>query len=211
MATAVPVLDGIFQAAEAARCGPAVRLRVEEPVPDELMAQLADEFELWFEDGDEGEIIITGPAGGDAPHQSGRAFRQADEWSELRIMGLARDAQGGYDPPLGRRWVPDASWLSDETLAKLTESQKRGPYWPVAPDFVIEVVSPSQNLAGQRRKMRNWIAAEVRLGMLIAPDDELVELYWGDGRVEAFERPDAVSCDPVMPGFVLRFGRIWRQ
>ena len=206
-ASAVETLEG---AVAAARSGSPVRFRLHGPITDELLEQLADEFGLWFEDGDEGEVIITGPAGGDAPHQSGRVFRQADEWSEFRILGLARDAQGGYDPPFGRRWVPDVSWLSDETLAKLTESQMRGAYWPVAPDFVVEVVSPSQDLADQQGKMRGWIAAEVRLGMLISPDDELVELYWADGRVEAFHRPEAVSCDPVMPGFTLRFDRIWR-
>ncbi len=206
-ASAVETLE---DAVAAARSGPPVRFRLRGPITNELLEQLADEFELWFEDGDEGEVIITGPAGGKSSEDTFEVNVDIGIWVRLADIGKGRDSQGGYDPPLGRRWIPDASWLSDETLAKLTESQMRGAYWPVAPDFVVEVVSPSQDLADQQAKMRNWIAAEVRLGMLISPDDELVELYWADGRVEAFHRPDAVSCDPVMPGFTLRFDRIWR-
>ena len=206
-ASAVETLE---DAVVAARSGPPVRFRPREPIADELLEQLAGEFELWFEDGDEGGVIITGPAGGKSSEDTFEVNVDIGIWVRLADLGKGRDSQGGYDPPLGRRWIPDASWLSDATLAKLTESQMRGAYWPVAPDFVVEVVSPSQDLADQQAKMRDWIAAEVRLGMLISPDDELVELYWADGRVEAFHRSDAVSCDPVMPGFTLRFDRIWR-
>ena len=205
-----PAIETIEDAAEAAREGAPVRFRPSAPVSDEQMERWGDQFELWFEDGEEGEIIITGGAGGDSPNITLEVSIQAANWSVSVLIGLCRDAQGGYHPLLGRRWIPDLSWLSDATLAKLTESQRRGVYWPVAPDFVLEVVSPSQLLSKQREKMRGWIAAEVRLGMLISPDDELVELYWADGRVESFSRPDALSCDPVMPGFTLRFDEIWR-
>ena len=211
MTTATPALEGIRAAVAAARGGATVRFPLREPISDETLARLSVEHGLWFEDGAEGEIIITGPAGGTAPEDTFEVNIDIGIWVRSLNLGKGRDSQGGYDPPLGRRWVPDAGWLSDETLATLSETDKRGPYWPVAPDFVVEVVSPSQSLAAQREKMRAWIAAEVKLGMLISPDDELVELYRADGSIETFDCPESVSCDPVMPGFTLRFDRIWRQ
>ena len=205
-----PAIETIEDAAEAAREGPPVRFRLSSPASDEQLAQWAGRFELWFEDGEEGEIIITGPPGGLASDHTSEIVADMIFWSRSSGGGRARESQRGFHPPFGRRWIPDASWVSDETLAKLTEAQKRLPFWPIAPDFVLEVVSPSQRLSKQREKMRGWIAAEVRLGMLISPDDELVELYRADGSVEVFHRPDDVSCDPVMPGFTMTFERIWR-
>ena len=136
---------------------------------------------------------------------------QIAEWSRDPAPGMGLDSRGGYDPPNGKPLVPHVSWMSEATAASLTEDQMRRAYWPVAPEFVFEAVGPDQPLAEQQEKARDWIASGVRPALLISRDEELVELHWGDGRVERFERPDAVSCDPVMPGFVLRFGRIWRQ
>ena len=206
-----PVIKGIEEAAAAAWDGPPVRIDAGIPVTSDLLEWLSDQYEdLWFEAGDEREIIVTGLAGGAARWIGALIATQIQLWVQAGGSGAAADAQGGYHPPKGRPRGPDISWLSDATLGLLTESQMRRRFWPVAPDFVVEIVSPSQKLADQQEKMREWITAEVRLGMLISPDDELVELYWADGRVEAFDRPDAVSCDPVMPGFTLRFDRIWR-
>ena len=206
-----PAIKGIEEAAAAAWDGPPVRIDAGVPVTSDLLEWLSDQYEdLWFEAGDEREIIITGLAGGAVAGIGAWIAHQIHAWIESSGGGAAADAQGGYHPPKGRPRGPDISWLSDATLSLLTESQMRRRFWPVAPDFVVEIVSPSQKLADQQQKMREWITAEVQLGMLISPDDELVELYWADGRVEAFDRPDAVSCDPVMPGFTLRFDRIWR-
>ena len=206
-----PAIKGIEEAAAAAWDGPPVRIDAGVPVTSDLLEWLSDQYEdLWFEAGDEREIIITGLAGGAVAGIGAWIAYQIHTWIESSGGGATADAQAGYHPPKGRPRGPDISWLSDATLSLLTESQMRRRFWPVAPDFVIEIVSPSQKLADQQQKMREWITAEVRLGMLILPDDELVELYWADGRVDAFYRPDAVSCDPVMPGFTLRFDRIWR-
>ena len=210
MAT-TPAIKGIEEAAAAAWDGPPVRIDAGIPVTSDLLEWLSDQYEdLWFEAGDEREIIITGLAGGTARWIGALIATQIQLWVQAGGGGAAADAQGGYHPPKGRPRGPDISWLSGATLSLLTESQMRRRFWPVAPDFVVEIVSPSQKLADQQQKMREWITAEVQLGMLISPDDELVELYWADGRVEAFDQPDAVPCDPVMPGFTLRFDRIWR-
>ena len=206
-----PAIKGIEEAAAAAWDGPPVRIDAGIPVTSDLLEWLSDQYEdLWFEAGDEREIIITGLAGGTARWIGALIATQIQICVQAGGGGAAADAQGGYHPPKGRPRGPDISWLSDATLSLLTESQMRRRFWPVAPDFVVEIISSSQKLADQQQKMREWIAAEVRLGMLISPDDELVELYWAGGRIEAFHRPDAVSCDPVMPGFTLRFDRIWR-
>ena len=207
-----PALDGIAEAAAAAFDGPPVRIDIGAPVTAALLERLSDEYDgLWFEAGNDGEIIITGLAGGAARLIAGVIMEQIRLWLRAGGGGMAGDAQSGYDPPAGRPMGPDICWLSAATFGSLSEAEMRRRFWPVAPDFVVEIVSPSQKLADQQQKMRDWIAAEVKLGMLISPDDELVELYRADGSIETSNRPDAVSCDPVMPGFTLRFDEIWHR
>ena len=90
-----PAIETIEDAAEAARAGPPVRFRVAEAVSDEQMERWGDEFELWFEDGEEGEIIITGGAGGDSPNITLEAASQARNWVVRVLLGFFRDSQPG--------------------------------------------------------------------------------------------------------------------
>ena len=207
-----PATESIEKAAATAWDGPPTHVFVGVPVTDELLERLSDEYDgLWFEAGGEGEIVITGFAGGPARLIGAIILEQIRIWLRSGAGGAACDSQSGYHPPAGRPLGPDVSWLSEATFASLTEAQMLRRFWPVAPDFVVEIVSPSQSLRDQQAKMRDWISAEVRLGLLLSPGDELVEFYWSDGRVESFHRPDAVSCDPVMPGFTLQLDEVWRQ
>ena len=77
----------------------------------------------------------------------------------------------------------------------------------MAPDFVIELVSPS-DLKNQRyedlqRKMEEYIDNGVRLGWLIAPKSQKVEIYCHLAAVEILQSPKSLSGAPVLPGFVL--------
>lgn len=204
------VRQQVREAAESAWDGPPARVRIGEPVTGSLLEALAAEHEVWLEAGRPGEIVVRGPAGGRVSQVNVAVIGQIGSWSRDSVPGMGCDSRGGYDPPDGKPLVPQVSWMSEATLASLTEAQMRRAYWPVAPEFVFEAVGLDQSLAEQQEKARDWIAAGVRLALLISPDDELVELYWADGRVESFSRPDALSCDPVMPGFTLRFDEIWR-
>ena len=200
----------VREAAESAWDGPPARVRIGEPVTGALLEALAAEHEVWLEAGRPGEIVGRGPAGGRVSRVNAIVIGQIGSWSRDSVPGMGCDSRGGYDPPNGRPLVPQGSWMSEATAASLTGQQMSRAYWPVAPEFVFETVGLDQPLAGQQEKARGWIAAGVRLALLISPDDELAELYWADGRVESFSRPDALSCDPVMPGFTLRFDEIWR-
>ena len=102
--------------------------------------------------------------------------------------------------------------MSDETLAEFERLGRPGwssGFLRIAPDFVLEVRSPSQALADQKQKMTEWAAAGVRLGLLIDPEGKTAFLYRPDGSVEEHARPATLSCEPEMPGLVLDFSEIW--
>ena len=48
----------------------------------------------------------------------------------------------------------------------------------------------------------------VRLGLLINPQDRQVEIYRLGVGVEILQSPISVSCNDVLPGFILNLARI---
>ena len=57
--------------------------------------------------------------------------------------------------------------------------------------------------------MREYRRLGVRLGLLINPQSQTVELYRPEQDLEVLESPEAIDCGEVMPGFVLSMSRIW--
>ncbi len=204
------------QIAEAARlaleCGE-VRIPVDQPITGEFLAALSAEFDcLWFEAGQEGEIVIAGPPGGWVPHIEGVLYVQIVAWINALASGLAGTSNSGFHPPGGLPRVPDASWVSEATLRLFAELGQPGlttGFPRITPDFVVEVRSRSPSVAEQQRKMEDWRDWGTPLGLLVEPESQTVYLYRLGRDVKRIERPETVSCEPEMPGLTLDFQEIW--
>jgi Uma2 family endonuclease len=94
-------------------------------------------------------------------------------------------------------------------LAKLTAKQKKK-FLPLCPDFVIEVLSPSDRLPTLQQKMEEYRDNGASLGWLIDPEERKVHVYRPGKRVETLNRPKRIGGDPELPGFVLELARIWK-
>ncbi len=57
--------------------------------------------------------------------------------------------------------------------------------------------------------MREYIDNGARLGWLIDPLERKVYVYRPGAKVERLDDPQAVSGDPVLPGFTMELGRLW--
>ena len=74
---------------------------------------------------------------------------------------------------------------------------------------MIELRSSSDPLAPIEAKMREYVENGSRLGWLIDPEERKVHVYQPNYRVEVADKPDSVSGDPILPGFVLDLKPIW--
>ncbi len=74
---------------------------------------------------------------------------------------------------------------------------------------VIELRSATDNLKLLQEKMAEYRWLGVRLGLLINPKNEQIEVYRPGRDVEILASPSAIDCGEVMPGFVLSMSRIW--
>ncbi len=153
-----------------------------------------------------GELIIMPPTGGSAGWKNLSLSAQLYNWSIQDGTGIGFDSSTEFVLPNGARRSPDVSWIKLERWNQLTQKEKDG-FPPIAPDFVIELVSPS-DLKNQRyedlqAKMRSYLDSGVRLGWLIEPSARQVEIYRLDHPVEILDNPSTLSGEEVLPGFSL--------
>ena len=176
---------------------------------DEQFYQLCQKNQnLRFERNSTGEIIIMPPVGGESSNRNGRINQKLFNWSDADGTGIAFDSSGGFKLPNGADRSPDASWVNLDRWNNLTSEQKTK-FLPIAPDFVIELMSPSDSLKTTQQKMEEYINNGVFLGWLINRKNRKVEIYRIGKEVEILNNPDSLSGEDVLPGFMLDLEMIW--
>jgi Uma2 family endonuclease len=93
-------------------------------------------------------------------------------------------------------------------MEALSREEREG-FVPLCPDAVFEVRSASQSLGELREKMEAYRANGARLGVLIDPYRQAVEIYRPGAPVERYEGVERVPLDPELPGFILELEPIF--
>jgi Uma2 family endonuclease len=58
-------------------------------------------------------------------------------------------------------------------------------------------------------KMSDYQRLGVKLGILVNPQNKTVEIYRLGQDLQVLESPMSISCEDVMPGFLLSMNEIW--
>lgn len=154
----------------------------------------------------EGELIIMPPTGWESGNRNSRLTQRLGNWADADGTGLTFDSSTGFKLPNGANRSPDASWVNRERLTALNPDPAK--FLPIAPDFVAELRSATDSLETLRRKMQEYIDNGVRLGWLIDPQNQCVEIYRPGQEVEIMRSPTSLSGEDVLPGFVLDLANI---
>jgi Uma2 family endonuclease len=160
----------------------------------------------------DGELIVMSPTGGTAGRKNSRLTQQVRNWADRNGQGEVFDSSTVFVLPNGARKSPDVSWIELNRWNQLTDSQQDG-FPPLAPDFIIELVSPS-DLKNQRyedlqAKMQEYLDNGVKLGWLIEPLAKTVEIYRPDKPVKILNNPRTLSGENVLSGFILDLSEIF--
>ena len=155
---------------------------------------------LRFERNPDGTILIMPNTGGKTGIRNTKIVSRLDMWSESHA-GKVFDSSTAFKLPNFATRSPDAAWVSDERWNQLSdEEQERFP--PIAPDFVVELMSASDHLKKAQEKMLEYVENGVRLGWLIQPSSETVFIYRADGTISKVTTFDqTLSGEEVLPHF----------
>jgi Uma2 family endonuclease len=164
--------------------------------------------ELRIERSASGAIIIMPPAFSDTGNRNLKIAQQVGNWADEDGTGEAFDSSAGFTLPNGATRSPDAAWILSERWNALTLEEQNS-FAPIAPDFVVELRSSSDRLPDLQEKMEEYMANGVRLGLLVDRKLRQVRIYRPNLEPEILEQPESVSCEPEMPGFVLKMAKIW--
>ena len=206
-------------------------------ITPEQFEQLAEAEQLArLELTENGELIVMSPTGGEAGAKNFNLYLDLGIWNRQTKLGKAFDSSTIFALPNGARRSPDVSWLRLERWNTLTLKEKRG-FPPIAPDFVIELVSPSdltnqryEDLqakmtsdpapiceavsrgtqgARERARMQEYLDNGVELGWLIEPKLQTVEIYRSRQSVEILNNPQTLSGEDLLAGFTLDLSEIF--
>jgi len=175
----------------------------------EQFYQLCEENpDLKLERNAHGELIVMPPTGGETGKSNSTANAQIWTWNDRTELGEVFDSSTGFTLPNKADRSPDASWVEKSRWSALTPEQ-REKFIPLCPDFVLELVSPSDSLKKTQEKMQEYMENGCRLGWLINRKKREVEIYRPGQDVEVLQCPLTLSGENVLPGFVLNLQKIW--
>jgi Uma2 family endonuclease len=149
-----------------------------------------------------GELLIMPPVGGTSGNSEANLITDVNIWNRQTGLGKVFSSSTIFKLPNGGDRSPDAAWIKLDRWQALTpEQQEKFP--PICPDFVIELRSRTDALKPLQEKMQEYLNSGLRLGWLINPQDEQVEIYRPNQEVEVMNFPVSLSGEDILPGFEL--------
>jgi len=95
--------------------------------------------------------------------------------------------------------APDVGYFRRETLPG--GEVPVGFFEGVAPDIVVEVISPSDRPGEVLAKSAEWLRGGAQLVWLVDPEDASVLVLRAGHDIRALHADDTLDAEPVLPGF----------
>lgn len=131
-------------------------------------------------------------------------------WNRKAKAGKVIDSNGGFFLKDKSMKAPDVAWIRRKQWDALSKKEKQS-FPHLAPDFVLELATDSDNLDVIKEKMEKWLANGVRLAWLISPEEKLTYIYKSGRPVETKAFMETLSGEDVMIGFETVLGDILEE
>jgi Uma2 family endonuclease len=174
-----------------------------EQISDRDLLQISsDNPELRFETDARGNLVVMPLRYTLYGMYNAELLGQLGIWNHQHKLGVAFDSSTGFRLSNGAVRSPNVSWIAIDKWNSLNDEQKKG-FAPIDPDFVIELLSPSDELTATQQKMQEYLSCGVKLGWLINPDAKEVEVYRLGKEKEKLKNPSNLSGEEILPGLTV--------
>ena len=131
-----------------------------------------------------------------------RTGRVIANFVDEKKLGEVYAAETGFtiahDPDTVR--APDVAFVS---RARIPEAGEPEGFWSIAPDLVVEVISPFDKASEVQDKVRDYLTAGVGLVWVVDPQTRTVTVYESLARARVLLEDDKLDGGEVLPGFEL--------
>ena len=149
-----------------------------------------------------GELRTMTPAGFEHGRVAMRMGSRIEAFVDAHGLGVVLGAETGFtlarDPDTVR--APDAAFVRTD---RVPAPGDRAGFAALAPDLVVEVVSPSDRAIEVSEKALMWADAGVRLVWIVDQRTRTVTVYRPDGAVSLLRGASELDGEDVLPGFRL--------
>lgn len=177
---------------------------------EEQMRMRSQNSQLRVErDADETRVTLL-PAGGISGNREAKAVAYLLNWVETHNLGevfgpgtgfrLENEAEPSSD---GVTFLtPDAAFVAK---GRLPDGWDKGEdtFLNLAPDFVIEICSKTDDLEAIKAKMQEAVSKGVQLGWVIDRENQQAFVYRADGLITQYPATAILKGEDVVPGFKL--------
>lgn len=147
-----------------------------------------------------GELIMMTPASTRHGKFAARLVRALGSYAEEHELGEVYTAEPGFEleaePPTVR--APDVAFVRRERIPP--EGEPDG-FWAIAPDLVIEIISPSETAQAIHDKVADYLRAGTQLLWLIYPASQTAMEYLPSMDARRLTVEDNLNGGDVVPGF----------
>ncbi len=157
-----------------------------------------------------GDLMIASPASPVQGRYASRLIHALVDFVDEQDLGEVYTAEPGFvlkPEPEAIVRAPDVAYVRKDRIPPPDEQTG---FWPVAPDLVVEIVSPSDTADDIQSKVQDYLDAGTRLIWVVYPPTKTVVEYRKRGGLPRLGIDDALQGNDVLPGFSYPLKQLFR-
>lgn len=104
--------------------------------------------------------------------------------------------------------APDIAFVRKD---RIPPADQQGGFWALAPDLVVEIISPTESAESILEKVKDYLIAGTSLIWLVYPRSQSVVEYRSASQIRQYNFEDTLDGGDILPGFQLPLQSLFRE